>query len=318
MQKEAQKEWLVIVNPNAGKRKGKKDWPEISSLLRKHGLPFTAVFTTGRHHAIRIAKDQIEKGYRNLIVVGGDGTMNEVINGVFLQQAVPTEEITVGMITVGTGNDWGRMFRIPRNYEDAIRTIAASRTFIQDAGVVNYFNDSIEQKRYFINMAGIGFDAYVVKRSNRLKDKGRSGTFLYLYNIFTSLFRYRHSHASVDVDGQQIKDSIFSISIGIGKYCGGGMMQTPQAIANDGLFDVTMIKKIGRINVIRSIGQLYNGRIIHHPRVATFKGRYISIDSEKMIHVEADGESLGHTPFRFEIIPSAIRVIAGDTYEVAV
>lgn len=187
------------------KKKGGKDWPRIASLLKKYGLEYQEYFTTGRHDAIDIARDRI----------------------------------IVGMITAGTGNDWGRMYRIPRDYESAIRTILEKKISLQDAGVVNYIHEGTQAYRYFVNMAGIGFDAFVTMRSNRLKDNGMSCSLVYLYNILTSQYKYRHSHANVMVDEQQFKDHVFSISIGIGKYCGGGMMQTPRAVVDDGLFDVT-------------------------------------------------------------------------------
>ncbi|HDR90414.1 MAG TPA: diacylglycerol kinase family lipid kinase [Bacteroidetes bacterium] len=306
-----EKSWLVIVNPNAGKRKGEKDWKKISRLLDRYGFSYQVEFTRTRHHAIEIAREHAENGTKRIIVVGGDGTMNEVINGIFTQSKVPTTDITLSMITVGTGNDWGRMFHIPRQYEKAIQVIRNGNTILQDAGVVHYRWNEDKGKRYFVNIAGIGFDAVVVSRANDLKDRGKSGKLLYLWNILSNLFRFHHSHTVLEVDGVKYSNNVFSISIGIGKYSGGGMMQTPGAIANDGLFDITVIKKIGKFDVIRNIGKLYNGKIIHHPKVLTLQGKSILIDANPLIHVETDGESLGHSPIRFDIIPSSVRVICG-------
>lgn len=304
--------WLVIVNPNAGKRKGGKDWPVIADLLEKFSLPFRVVFTEARRHAIGIAKAAAEEGWSRMIVVGGDGTMNEVINGIFGQDKVPTTSVTLGMITVGTGNDWGRMFNIPMDYHSAVEVISQQNTVLQDAGVVHFRQGDQQGERYFVNIAGIGFDAVVVSRANALKDKGKSGKLLYLWNILTNLFRYSHSHTVVEVDGVRSTNNVFSISIGIGKYCGGGMMQTPDAVADDGLFDITMIKKIGKFDVIRNIPKLYNGKIIHHPKVQTYRGKKINIDSDPVIHLETDGESLGHSPFELDIIPSSVKIISGS------
>lgn len=104
-QKADEGQWLVIVNPNAGRRKIERDWPEISALLSEAGFRFTSVFTECRNHAITLAEEHINRGFRDIIVVGGDGTMNEVVNGIFLQKSCPTTEITLGMVMVGTGND---------------------------------------------------------------------------------------------------------------------------------------------------------------------------------------------------------------------
>jgi len=304
--------YLVIINPNAGKRKGKKDWGQISGLLSEAGIRFISIFTNAPGHAIDITVKHIESGYTKLIVVGGDGTMNEVVNGIFLQKRYPTSGISLGMITVGTGNDWGRMFAIPKEYPEAIATIKMNNSFLQDAGVVKYYHGKNENSRYFVNIAGIGFDALVVSKTNKIKENGKGGPMSYLKSIILSLIKYRHTYTSINIDSKEIKNDVFNISIGICKYNGGGMMQLPDAIANDGLFDVTVINRIGKLDVLLNIMRLYNGSITRHRLVDTYKGKTITIDSEPPIHLETDGETLGHSPFTFEIIPESIRVVIGS------
>ncbi len=309
--KQQQPGWLVIVNPNAGNGRGKKDWQKISSLLSKYELSYQAIFTEARRHAILLANEGIKTGFRKIIVVGGDGTMNEVVNGAFAQKICPSSEITLAMITVGTGNDWGKLFGIPLNYENAIQIIKEGKHKLQDAGIVHYYHGTSRQKRYFINIAGLGFDAVVVKRTNLQKEKGRRGKTLYFYNLLRSLLLYRHTAVSVEIDGKIMHNDVFTISIGIGKFSGGGMMQTPFAIPDDGLFDITIVKKIRKGEIIRSLAMLYDGTILEHPKIEGHKGKSILIDSDPLIHVEADGESLGHSPFEFGILPQSINIIYG-------
>lgn len=309
----ADNEYLVVVNPNAGRKKGKKDWDKISSLLHRAGISFKAVFTEFQRHAIDISVTNIEKGYNKLIVVGGDGTMNEVVNGIFQQKRFPTSDISLGMITVGTGNDWGRMFNIPQEYAEAIRTIKKNSAFVQDAGVVKYYNGETEFSRYFVNIAGIGFDALVVSKANKKKEQGKGGAWSYLKSLIVSLMKYRSTRTMIFIDDREIRNEVFNISIGICKYNGGGMMQLPYAVADDGLFDVTVINKISKYDVILNLKRLYNGTITRHPKVDAYKGKTIFIDSDPLIHLETDGESLGHSPFTFEIIPRSIRVLTGET-----
>jgi len=178
--------WLVVVNPNSGKKKGKKDWNKIAKLLDKN-FNYTAIFTERRGHAISIVKEKILEGIRNIIVAGGDGTMNEVVNAVFTQKEVPTNSITLGIITIGTGNDWGRTFGIPASYIKSIETIRNCKTFIQDAGIIRYYDGEIQRNRFFINIAGLGFDALVAKKSNSQKDLGKSGILLYMLNLLSNL-----------------------------------------------------------------------------------------------------------------------------------
>lgn len=301
--------WMVVVNPNAGHGKGRKDWKQIAFLLNKYNIDFNHCFTERPFHATEITKSALMQGYRHFIGVGGDGTMNEVINGIFDQSEIPTNDITVGTITVGTGNDWGRMFNMPVDYEKAVRIISKGETTIHDAGIVWYQKDEKREKRYFINIAGLGFDALVVKRTNRQKERGRKGKAIYMWNLLMSLVVYRNLHTEVEIDGRKIENHTFTISLGIGKYSGGGMMQTPKAIHDDGLFDVTIIKRMRKGEVIRNLKRLYDGSIYDHPKIEWYRGENIKVISDPVIHVEADGESLGHSPIEFRIIHRCINVI---------
>jgi YegS/Rv2252/BmrU family lipid kinase len=303
--------WIAIVNRAAGAGKTERDWPVIRQLLDSHGIPYEPYLTNRRLHASILARNKINEGYSKIIVIGGDGTMNEVINGVFAQQRIHTTEVMLGMISVGTGNDWARMFNIPSDYEAAILTIKEQKTFIQDAGLVYYLKNGKEWKRYFINIAGMGFGARVVERANKMKDRGKGGALLYFYNIFYSLIRYRSQQAAIEIDGITLDRSIFSLNVGIGKYNGGGMIQVPHAIADDGLYSITLIKKIGKLSVIANIKRLYNGSITKHSRVETFTGKTIQIDGPRL-KIETDGETLGHGPMSFQIIPRSVRVISGE------
>ena len=306
-------EWMVIVNPNAGVRKGEKDWGKIYDLLYKSGLKFDSVFTKHKEHAIALTTKFIKKGYRKFLVVGGDGTLNEVVNGIFFQKNVPTDEFLMAMMPVGTGNDWCRMFNIPFNYRKAIKAVKQGETLIQDVGKVSYFISSTPKRRYFVNVAGMGYDAVVAAKTNKDKEHGKGGVLTYLKNLFTSLLFYKHTNTEIIIDnnGKSHKSKTFSLSVGICKYNGGGMKQLPNAIPDDGLFDITLIKKLGKFTVLKQVKNLYDGSFINHPKVRTYRGASIQIESDPPINLEVDGESLGHSPFQFEIIPGSLRVVVG-------
>lgn len=304
--------WLVVVNPNAGRRKGLLDWEKISGYLNHYDLQYTPVFTERPGHATEIVVEYVEQeGYRRIVAVGGDGTMNEVVNGIFGQKRFKTTDITLGMITVGTGNDWGRMFGIPSDYEEAVKILTRNQVFIQDAGIVQYCNEDEPENRYFVNIAGMGFDAEVTRKSNKLKEKGKGGVFLYLINILTSLLNFSHVEAFINVDGLDMENKIFSMNVGICRYNGGGMIQAPNAIPDDGLFDLTIIKKLSKPNVILSLKRLYNGTILKHPKVDSYTGKSIRVKSKDTIRLETDGETLGHTPIEFRIIPKSVKILTG-------
>jgi len=308
-----QDKWLIIVNPNAGVKKGAKDWPQISRLLDSAGINHLCIQTEHRNHANKLVEEFIEEGYRKIAVVGGDGTMNEVVNGIFLQSLVAPLEITLGMIPVGTGNDWCRTFGIPFDYKGAIGILKNEKAVLQDVGKIDYFRNQEQLRRFFINIAGMGYDALVAKKTNLSKEKGRGGPLTYFYFVFSSLFQYKFIEAVIDVDDEQVfKGEIFSMNVGICKYNGGGMMQVPGAIPDDGLFDITLIKKAPKWMVVRYAGKLYDGTLVDLPIVSTFRGESIRIRSVGKIYLEADGESLGHSPFVFEILPRSLKVVTGN------
>lgn len=306
--------WFVIINPHAGGGKGRIDWPAIEGLLVKHSINFTYVFTEHKHHAVELAVASIKRGYRRIIAVGGDGTLNEIVNGLFIQKTVPASAVTIGVIAVGTGNDWIRMCNIPAGYENYVKAIKDENVFRQDVGRVEYTESRIQQHRYFVNAAGIGFDAQVVLYANRMKDVGKRGALLYVLSLLKTLVRYQHTKIAITVDGQSAQESTFSLTVGIGPYSGAGMMQVPNAVANDGLYDVTMIRKISKWRVLLNIHRLYNGTILNHPKTSSYRGSTIEIVSNPPVLLEADGESLGESPFRFTLLPRAINVVVGEKF----
>lgn len=310
MEQKSNGQWLVIVNPNAGIGKCKRDWIFISKLLEQYQINYYPVFTERPLQAIDLVIEHVGRGFQKIIAVGGDGTMNEVVNGIFNQDHIPTTDITVAMISVGTGNDWARTYHIPLDYEKAVKIIRNENIMIQDAGIITYQNSKQQQKRYFVNMAGLGFDALVAQKTNLDKIRGRGNPLLYLKNIFASLFSFKAASTSITIDdNNKLKHNIFSIGIGLGKYNGGGMMQVPNARPDNGIFDITLIKEMSRWSVVFSLRMLYNGTIGKHKKVETMAGKNIRIESRPSILLEADGESLGHSPIELQIVPKSVKVV---------
>lgn len=302
-------DWLVIVNPNAGKRKGEKDWKKISSLMVKYNIPFKAIFTRHPNHAVKMSRIYIRKGFKKVLVVGGDGTLNEVVNGILSQKKYKTTDITMGLIPVGTGNDWARTYGIPRDYEEAVRVIAEGKTFIQDTGKVEFIQDNKKMIRFFLNNAGMGFDAMVVEKTNEVKSQGKGNSASYLTSLLKVMFKYKNLNATTYIDKEKIDMKVFSFSVGICPWSGNGMKQFPNAIPGDGMFDITMISHITKFKIVRNIKKLYDGTFIELPEVRTLRTTKLNLQAPKPIFLEVDGESLGHTPIRFEVVPQSLKVI---------
>ena len=314
---EENNKWLVVVNPMASIGKGGKDWPLIKDLLTEKGVDFDFVLTERHGHAIELVRDHItEKGYKKIISVGGDGTNNEVINGIFTQERFPSTEITMGIIPVGTGNDWRRTFGFPEGYPNNIEVLKQGRLFQHDIGRVTYYNDGDAQVRYFLNAAGTGLDEMVCKKTNKMKSEGKGGTVRYLLSVVNSLMTFKCIHVQIEVDDQRVfDDEILSLSIGNGRFNGGGMMMMPNAVPDDGLFDITAIKKVGLLKFALNVKNIFDGTFVDKLKeVSLFRGkkiRIVSVPSHKLL-LETEGETLTNSQFDFEMIPKAVNMIVPE------
>lgn len=311
---ETNNKWLVVVNPKASVGKSGKDWPMIKQLLINEGFVFDDILTEYPRHAIEIVRNAIvEKGYRKIISVGGDGTNNEVINGIFTQDVVPTTDITMATIPIGTGNDWRRTFDIPLEYDQVIKIIKTGHTFVHDIGKLTYYNDGDPKTRYFLNAAGTGLDEMVCHSTNLMKQQGKGGTIRYLISVVKCLLKYKVTHVQIEVDGQQVfDDSILSLSVGNCRFNGGGMMMMPKAVPDDSLFDITVIRKVSIFKFAANVKNIYDGSFIEKLKeVQTFRGQRIRIVSipPHSLRVETEGETLNNSPFDFEILPKAINMV---------
>ena len=311
---EIKSKWFVVVNPMASVGKSGKDWPEIKQLLVDEGIEFDDILTEYPRHAIEIVRNAIvEQGYRKFISVGGDGTNNEVINGIFTQDVVPTTKITMAALPIGTGNDWRRTFNIPLEYDEVVKIIKAGHTFAHDVGKLTYYNDGDPKIRYFLNAAGTGLDEMVCSSTNLMKQQGKGGTIRYLISLVKCMLKYKVSHVQIEVDDQLVfDDNILSVSVGNCRYNGGGMMMMPDAIPDDGLLDVTAIRQVSIFKFAANVKNIYDGTFIKKiDEVKTFKGKRIRIVSipPHSLMVETEGENLNNSPFDFEILPKAINMV---------
>lgn len=307
--------WFVIVNPVAGGGRGLDDFPQISKLLRDAHIVCEPVFTEHKFHATELTVTAIKEGYRHIIVVGGDGTLHEVVNGLFIQQQVRPDEVLLAVIAVGTGNDWVRTFGISNRYQDAVRAICEEYSFLQDVGVVSYEESHYRQSRYMANVGGVGFDAYVLKKFTHLKKKGRNGAWLYTWCLIRSFFSYKSTGVKVWVDDRLVYNNLLlSIAIGICKYNGGGMQQLPAAVADDGMLDLSLIRPVHFWHLLFRFHYLFNGGIYRIRHILQERGSRIRIESSPEVSVEVDGELLGETPLEFSILHRAIRIVVGADF----
>ncbi len=302
------KEWFIIVNPTSGSGNGRKLWEgEVIHKLKQAKIQFHQYFTEHSTHATELTKEAIDQGFRKIMAVGGDGTYNEVVNGILRQEIVPSTDITFSVIPNGTGNDWVKTMRIPKNTDEAIQLIHENNPYLHDVGLATYYDGAEEKQRYFANVGGSGLDAYVAQQMNNSKQFGKLS---YLVGLVKGLIGYKNADIEVASEDGNIKEKALIVTVAICQYFGNGMKIAPNAVPNDGLFDITFIKDMSKIGVVKQLKNLYNGSFINHPKVETFRTKLISIKSKQNIYLQLDGELLGHGPFKFEIVPKALKILA--------
>ena len=290
-----------MLNPIAGRGRALRDRARIEAALRACDLEVQFALSEYAGHALPLIKQALDRGERNVLAIGGDGTMHEAVNAILEHPAAA--EVTLAPIPVGTGNDWCRSLQIPFDYTAIAARCARGRTAQVDVGEARLANDV--RPRFFANVAGAGFDAYVLER---MRDR-RFGVLSYLVAVLRGLIGYRPQIMRVEQSGAAHEGRMFVTFVCLGAYCGGGMHVAPGADLRDGAFDVVLIGDLGRGDVLASLRRLFDGTIAAHPKVRTLRTTRVSISAPQPLAVEADGELIGQTPVALSVLPGALRVI---------
>ncbi len=292
------KRYLFIVNPNAGRGKGRKIIPLLKAYLKRHSIPNEIWETSARWEAVKLTQEGIKAGFEVIVAVGGDGTIHEVANGLLRSD----KSIPIGGIRVGSGNDFLRYFKYPTNLEEAMAILLRGNELTIDAGRV--------EEHYFINAIGVGFDAEAAYEM--LKIQWLGGTAVYLYAVFKQLLKYRTPYVRVQMDDQVFEGPIALVSVGNGQSSGGGFMLTPRAKMDDGWFDICLIKAVPRWKVMTLLPRVMGGGHINHPDVIMAKAKKVIIDCDQvelLAHLEGEFADLNRHHLEIDLIPRCLRVI---------
>lgn len=297
----------VIVNPAAGAGKTGKLWPQIMNLLKGHGLRFEHHLTEAPGHAIELAKTAAKKGYDMVVSVGGDGTINEIVNGLYASGNL--KDNLLGIVETGTGSDYIRTTGTPRDYEEACKLFLQPKKQTVDLGVVEYQKNGGRAERLFVNFAGMGIDSEIVRRTTQ-QYKKLGGLAAYLTAMFASLIKYKNHKVAITIDGKTKEAKILTVIMNNGKYGGGGMYTAPQADLADGFLDVMVAGDLNKPEFLWSLPRLYKGTHLTHPKVDSQKAKEIEVKSlDGKLYLQADGELLGEVPARFRVLPAALNII---------
>ena len=307
----------VIVNPLSARGKTGERWGTIKEIIRYYFNEYKYIFTEGPRQATEIARDLLKEGFDLIIGVGGDGTLNEITNGYFQQdsQRAINEEASLGIIPSGTGSDFIRFLKIPRDFKRSVELIKNSRTKTIDVGKVTFNFDSSRgepSSTYFINVADFGMGAEVLRALARIPS-GKRGPFSYYLGLLSTIRTYQSKKVRVVIDDrEEISDRFLIGAVANGRIFGGGMIIAPEAEPNDGYFDLVLVEDMKRLEIVFNSRLLYSGKLQYHPKVKIKRARNIKVypvkaeASDDTVNIEYDGEIGKCIPAEFQIVEKSV------------
>ena len=303
---------LVIVNPAAGNGRAGRQWPALSRQLTASGCDHVAVLTQRHGDATGLCRAALRSGTACIVAAGGDGTLNEVVNG-FFDAADDTPVFPparLGVLPLGTGSDFGRTFGIGRGAE-AMAALVAGETALVDVGHVEAQTEGgATASRYFVNVADLGLGAEAAHRVNR-GSKALGGFVSYLTGAIRAILAHRPREVTLQLDaGEEIHGRVSIVVVANNRYFGGGMHIAPDAQPDDGAFDVLWLAGMSRSRLLLDLlPKVYRGAHLRHPAVQSRRASTVTITSTGRLPLEVDGEPIGSAPAAFRVLPRALRVV---------
>jgi len=294
-----------LVNPASDNGATGKRWPELAHRAAGLGLTGETLFSERPGHLVELAERASRGGAELIVAVGGDGTLNEVVNG--LLRAGGSAELAT--IPIGTGMDFVRTYKIPARFEDAVRTARDGTVRRIDVGRVTYRTwDGAEGERHVANVGSVGMSAAVARRANGMS-KVAGGRATFFYALVRVFLEWKNTLVSVELaSGERREGRMHDVIVANGQYHGGAMWLAPQAQPDDGLFDVVLIGDITKRDFVTTAPKIYRGTYLSHPKVELLRSPTVAVDAPERLPIELDGEQVGTTPVRFEVVPGALRV----------
>jgi len=299
----------VIVNPVAGGGSVRREWPRIGRQMRDVGLRFDHEFTADARHAIEIARQAADSGYGYLVAVGGDGTVSEVANGILA--STHSGNTILGIVSAGTACSFARSLGIPLDYASACSLLTGQGRALIDVGGVRCWNQGQLVRRFFLNAAGAGFNAAVVDAWKRLPNRFGHQVNLRMRTAegVRHIFTHRNKWIKLQIGDQLETIHSCAVVVANGSYIADGMQIAPHAMLNDGLLDIVIVGDVSKSELLKIWPTLYRGSHVEHPKIRVRKTENVTIESDKQILVEADGNIIGEIPASFWVIPAALTAV---------
>lgn len=300
----------IIVNPASANKATAREWPAYKKALSDAGFEFEAVMTEYPGHASELSRQALKMGYKTIVSVGGDGTMNEVANGFFEKGSLIDGNSRLVVFSRGTGCDFIKTLGINKGIEDFLAILQRNRERQIDVGRLSFFDaEGNKSVRYFLNVADIGIGAETADRVNK-HSKRFSGFLSFMLGTISTVFMYENKNFEVIIDDKIILNEIISsVVVANGKYFGGGMMVAPDAMPDDGVFDIIILGNLSKPDIIKSFPLIYKGKHMSHPKLKYYRGSRVKVTSSGRGLIEVDGEIPGRADAMFELIPKAMKIL---------
>jgi diacylglycerol kinase (ATP) len=294
---------VVIANPQSGRGNLEDKLPQIERILAGAGLAYRIVRTTCPGHATEAARDALQRGEQYLVAAGGDGTVHEVVNGMFADGQPIAAGAVLGVVASGSGCDFVRSFNLPGDALQAARHLAGGRVRPIDVGKISYTDGQGEVTRYFPNIAEAGLGGAVVARASTLA--AFLGPARYFCGFWLTLPGFRPATVRLDVDGQAYQWRAHNVVVANGRFYGGGMQISPRSEPDDGALDVLVM--VGpKSDAFATLPKVYRGRHLPHRNIVELRASRVRVETDLPFRIEADGEVLGTTPATFEVMQKPI------------
>jgi YegS/Rv2252/BmrU family lipid kinase len=301
----------VIINPQAGSRSVGRQWPHINRQLQNAGLSFDYEFTKGSGNALDITAQAIQAGYNYLIAVGGDGTVNEVANGIL--RSMNPLSIILGIVSAGTAHAFTYSLGVTEddNTSNDYSYLTQPRRTLIDVGLVKCWNHGQSIERFFLNEASMGLASEIVDAWKSLPNRFGKGVNFVLRTVagYKSLAVHRNKKVRLKFRNEVESITICTLVLSNGRYYADRMLMAPHASLDDGLLNVIVVGDVSRFELLKIRPTLYAGSHVNHSRIREIKTTSVTIESEERLLVEADGDILGECPASFRVLPSALTVV---------
>jgi diacylglycerol kinase (ATP) len=306
---------FVVVNPRSGNGRTAREWNTTERLLEAVYPNMSCAFTKSRGEATRLVRAALREGHHEIIALGGDGTINEAVNGFFDANGPVSPDAVFGFVTSGTGGDFRKTFGIEAGPEAGIARLRKATVKPIDIGRVSCVTSRGETAvRYFINIASFGMSGVIVDSVNRARiAKLFGGSFAFAFHSAVGAMRYRDRPVRLIAGHFDTITPVSTVAVANARYFGGGMMVAPGAITDDGLFDVIVMGGESKSKTLADMKLIYTGEHINNPNVRVVRAsKVVAVPVEetkgRAVLIETDGESAGRLPATFEILPRALNL----------